>query len=67
MAEQQRAVRARLSDSAWEGWDALAREEGVTLTGLIEALGLALQQGWEVPAHLLRAAKEIDRERSRRS
>jgi hypothetical protein len=67
-------LEARLSDHASAGWENWAAVQGVTLTALLEALGLELAE--QTPdltsetKRLLRRtvkrAREIQRERSRR-
>lgn len=60
----------RLSPEARRGWDRLSSEEGVSLTALIEALGLELDEhraptdpyGWTV----VERARRIDHERGTR-
>lgn len=55
---------ARVSDGARRGWDRATTRHGSTFTALIEALGLALDEGaWDVPAELADRAQSIDRDR----
>ncbi|MGZ4683249.1 MAG: hypothetical protein ACXWCM_09760 [Acidimicrobiales bacterium] len=68
-----RAVHAYLSDGAHETWQDVATEYGVSVSGLIEAMGLDLQ----LPADqqvigprlegLVKRARRIDADRRRRS
>jgi hypothetical protein len=68
-----RAVHAYLSDDAHETWQEVATEYGVSVSGLIEALGLDLQSpeedqliGARMP-ELIKRARRIDAERRRRA
>jgi len=68
-----RAVHAYLSDGAHETWQDVATEYGVSVSGLIEAMGLDLQ----LPADeqvigprlegLVKRARRIDADRRRRT
>jgi hypothetical protein len=68
-----RAVHAYLSDGAHETWQDVATEYGVSVSGLIEALGTDLQKpedervlGPQLPG-LVKRARRIDADRRRRS
>ena len=55
---------ARVSDNARRGWDRATTRHGSTFTALIEALGLALDEGeWDVPDEFVAEAQRIDRDR----
>jgi len=58
----------RLSDDARRGWERLALRHGVTMSALMEAVGLRLVSGDHEPvaAELLELARRIDYERRRR-
>lgn len=58
----------RLSEEARRGWEALALRHGVTMSALMEAVGLRLVSGANepVPPELLELARKIDFERRRR-
>lgn len=68
-----RAVHAYLSDDAHETWQQVAGEYGVSVSGLIEALGLDLQHVADDQAlasrlpELVKRARRIDADRRRRS
>jgi hypothetical protein len=72
-APRYRAVHAYLSDDAHETWQQVAGEYGVSVSGLIEALGLDLQNVANDQAladrlpDLVRRARRIDAERRRRT
>ena len=60
-------VQVRLSEDARRGWDRLCTDNGCTLTAVLEALGRELDAGRSpVPERVLKAAREIDRERRSR-
>lgn len=66
MAER-RSPNIRLTDTARAGWDRLCTTERVTLTGLMEAIGLELADDHEViPAAVIERAATIDRHRKSR-
>jgi hypothetical protein len=72
MAEERRALHSYLSISAYDAWAQFSDGNGVSLTGLLEALGLQLlgelgetgaddlRQEW------VRAGRRIDADRRRR-
>lgn len=64
--EQRRLLQVRLTDRARDGWDKAAREEGATVTALMEAYGLGLADRERLPRHVVKAARTIDRERHSR-
>lgn len=60
-------ISARLSEHAGAGWDRTATREGVTLTALLEALGLDLADDhWKPPRRVIDEARRIDRDRRNR-
>lgn len=62
-----REIRARLSEPAGRAWDRLLAEEGITASGLIEALGRHMDEGrWLPSARAIELARRIDKERRRR-
>lgn len=68
-----RAVHAYLSDAAHETWQDVATEYGVSVSGLVEALGTDLQKpedervlAAQLPG-LVKRARRIDAERRRRA
>lgn len=73
MAERQ-ALHAYLSEAAHEAWQAFAEENGVSVTGLLESLGLELEQEIEAAAgdaadirrDWVKAGRKIDAARRRR-
>jgi hypothetical protein len=72
MTEQRQALHAYLSDEAWNAWRLFSEENGVSTTGLLEALGLELaDQLDDIEADELRqpwvkAGRKIDGIRRRR-
>lgn len=61
---------AKLSREAKAGWDALSREHGATVTGMVEAIGrLANRSGPVIPstADVAAMARSIDQERRART
>jgi hypothetical protein len=72
MAEQRMAVHAYLSVEAFNAWQAFAEENGVSQTGLLEALGLELLDEMEKqdPTGLrqpwVKEGRKIDAQRRRR-
>lgn len=61
-------IRARLTDQAGGAWDRLATSEGVTITALVEALGLELdEKRWRPTAATITRARQIDRDRRSRT
>jgi hypothetical protein len=63
-----RVMYARVTDEARRGLLALAEREGITITALSEAVGLALLAGtFEYPPEIVEAARRIDFERHTRT
>jgi hypothetical protein len=61
-------IRGRVSPAAHQAWDRLVTTEGVTVSGLLEALGQELADGrWRPTQRTIRLARTIDRERHSRS
>jgi hypothetical protein len=72
MAEERQALHAYVSDKSWAAWRHFSEENGVSTTGLLEALGLELagemettdadelRQAW------VKAGRKIDGIRRRR-
>lgn len=59
----------RLTDDSREAWRLFARENGVTVTSLLETLGPRLNEAPRVPGLVhdaIEAARELDAERLRR-
>lgn len=56
---------ARLSEESWDGWNSVARDLGVTVSALMEAIGQQLP-ALPLSAALVELAKDIDVERRRR-
>lgn len=64
---ERRTLQLRVTEEARSGWDRLATEERVTMTALVEAIGLDLAEGRTVvPGRTIRRAASIDRARSSR-
>lgn len=61
-----RALAARLTDEAIGAWHAYAESVGVSVTGVLEALGPHLAAGGKLPPTVLEAARRVDHERRRR-
>jgi DNA-binding transcriptional ArsR family regulator len=62
-----REIRARLSEPAGRAWDRLLTEEGITASGLVEALGRQMSEGkWFPSTRALELARVVDKERRRR-
>lgn len=67
-------IRARVSDESRDGWLAFTREHGVTISALVESMGLTLANRAGVPTgsltkfgeDIVRRARDIDNERRRR-
>ena len=55
-----------ISDEARAGWRQHAEVEGVTVTGLVEAIGLAAARPGLLPKKLVSEARRLDAERRRR-
>ncbi len=73
MAEQRRAIHAYVTDEAFEAWRHYATEAGVSVSGLIEAIGTefaeAAAAGQDMGAYqpdLLKAARRVDAGNRRR-
>jgi hypothetical protein len=68
-----RAVHAYLSDEAHETWQEVAAEYGVSVSGLIEAIGLDLKSQTTEPViadrlpGLIKLGRRIDADRRRRT
>ena len=57
----------RLTDHARAGWDRFCTAERVTLTALVEAIGLELADGHDfIPPEVVERAATIDRHRKSR-
>jgi hypothetical protein len=61
-----RPIYARLTDEAWRGWDRVATRRNITLTAVLEAMGEALDTGYQLPDSVIERARDIDRERRSR-
>jgi hypothetical protein len=62
-----RELRAKLSEPSGRAWDRLLTNEGITASGLVEAMGRLMAEGrWKPSAEMLRLTREIDRERRSR-
>lgn len=71
MADQRRAVHAYLSDEAHDAWHDLAAENGISLSGLFEALAKDFTDNPPEKHHprwneIVKATRKIDVERRRR-
>ena len=64
-------IKARLSNEARGGWVGFCDEHGVTLTGLLEAVGRIMAAGQmhstKQVERVVHLARQIDRERAKRS
>ncbi len=66
-AMDRRNFQIRLTDDARAGWDRLCAAERVTMTALVEAIGLELGDGRNVVTRrAIDRAADIDRERKSR-
>ena len=72
-AVERNALHAYLDDVAHEAWQMFATENGVSVTALLEALGLQLAQemektgdACEVRQGLVKQARRVDADRRRR-
>ena len=64
---RRRNLQLRLTEDARRGWDRFATSERVTVTALIEAIGLELRDGRKLfSARTVNRAAAIDRARSSR-
>lgn len=62
-----RELRSRLSEPSGAAWDRMLTKEGITASGLVEAMGRLMAEGrWRPSAELLKVTKQIDRERRSR-
>jgi hypothetical protein len=62
-----RELRAKLSEPAGVAWDRMLTDEGITGSGLVEAMGRLMADGkWYPNAETLRLTRQIDRERRSR-
>lgn len=72
MAEERKALHAYLSDESWDAWRHFSEENGVSVTGLLEALGLELAEELEdsdadeLRRPWVKAGRKIDGVRRRR-
>jgi hypothetical protein len=72
MTEQRQALHAYLTDTAHAAWQSLAEENGVSVTGLLEALGLELAEEMEdtdpdeMRRAWVKAGRKVDAQRRRR-
>ncbi len=73
MAETRRALHSYLTDPAFDAWHDYATEAGVSVSGLLEAIGRQLAEvaatGTDMSEHqpdLLKAARRIDAANRRR-
>jgi hypothetical protein len=73
MAEERQALHAYLSDESWAAWRHFSEENGVSVTGLLEALGLELLEeigeaggADEIRQPWVKAGRKIDGLRRRR-
>lgn len=74
MAEERRALHAYLSDEAHEIWQRFAEDNGVSMTGLLEAKALELGQAianagddpTDVEQDWVKTSRRIDAKRRRR-
>jgi hypothetical protein len=68
--EDRKAIHAYLDNDAWQAWQDFAEANGVSLTGLIEALGRELMDEEEdAEEHRIpwvKAGRRIDAQRRRR-
>jgi hypothetical protein len=65
-----RTLTVRLSEEAFDGWHRLADDNGVSVTAMIEAVGLNMElvrSTSEVAPVVRDEARRVDRERRRRS
>ncbi len=73
MREQRRAIHAYVTNEAFEAWHRYAREAGVSVSGLIEAIGTEFAAvgatGQDMGEHrpeLIKAARRVDAGNRRR-
>ena len=72
MADERQAIHAYISDEAWAAYRHFSEENGVSTTGLLEALGLELAEELETtePDELrqawVKAGRKVDGARRRR-
>lgn len=73
MADQRRAIHAYLTEESHDVWHEVAEEEGVSLSGFLEAMAQDMKANpptkgghprWD---DLVRSARRIDAQRRRRS
>ena len=70
--ERRRNIHARVSEDSYAGWASLCDKEGVTMSGLMEAIGLFWLEHREEPVSdvqgkgIMAIAHQIDRDRRRR-
>lgn len=66
VADERRPMPIRLTDESRDAWKLFAREHGVTVTSLIETLGIALTEVTRLPGVIgdaIEAARVLDGER----
>lgn len=66
VAEERRPMPVRITDESRDAWKMFAREHGVTVTSLIETLGIALTDVTRLPgviSEAIEAARVLDGER----
>lgn len=72
MAEQRQALHAYLSEDAHQAWMEFAEENGVSVTGLLESLGLELLEELEAAGDAdirqlwVKRGRKVDAQRRRR-
>jgi hypothetical protein len=73
MAEDRGVLHANLSGTAHRGWQDFCEDQGVSIAGLLEAIGQDLAQSVEtgasdelVQSERIRRARQIDADRRRR-
>lgn len=68
MTDTKRVIHANVSDETFEAWQEFSIEHGVSVTGIIEALGsVGPIVGQRIEAStLVKAARQVDGERRRR-
>jgi hypothetical protein len=72
MTQERQAIHAYLSEESFEAWRILAEENGVSVTGILEAMGLmlkaelAVSDATEIQREWVKAGRKIDAIRRRR-
>jgi len=70
--DERKALHAYLSDEAHEAWHAFSEANGISVTGLLEALGIELHDELEreepddIRQPWVKAARKVDAKRRRR-